>query len=96
MAAKTVLITGATDGIGRHTAKLLAAQGYHVLMHGRSLDRLEAVKKEISQHSDAVVHTYCADFASLKQVRAFAQQVADDHKHVDVLINNAGRCRQTC
>ncbi|MEM6439975.1 MAG: SDR family NAD(P)-dependent oxidoreductase [Pseudomonadota bacterium] len=83
---KTILITGATDGIGLLTAKKLAAAGHEVLIHGRSAAKLAAAAEEIG--SDA--RTYAADLADLAAVDALAEAVLADHPRLDVLINNAG------
>lgn len=82
---KTILITGATDGIGLEAAKLLAAEGCKLLLHGRSAAKLEAVKSQIESSQ-----TYLADFADLGAVNAMADEIAGKHPHLDVLINNAG------
>jgi len=84
--SKTILITGATDGIGLLTAKMLADQGHAVLLHGRSADRLAAAKAAVG--GDA--KTYQADLSSLDETAALAQQILADHAQLDVLINNAG------
>ena len=77
----SVLVTGATDGLGRVVAHDLAARGLDVLVHGRSSERAVAVAEEIGA---AGVHL--ADFAVLAQVR----ELADALPRVDVLVNNAG------
>ncbi len=77
----TILVTGATDGLGRVVAGDLATRGMDVLVHGRDAERAQAVAAEIGA---AGVHL--ADFSSLAQVRA----LADGLPHVDVLVNNAG------
>ena len=77
----TVLVTGATDGLGRVVAGDLAERGFDVLVHGRSAERTAAVAEEIRA---AGVHV--ADFSVLAQVRALASELP----HVDVLVNNAG------
>ena len=77
----TVLVTGATDGLGRVVAGDLAARGMEVLVHGRDAGRAEAVAAEIGA---AGVHV--ADFASLAEVRALAEALP----RLDVLVNNAG------
>jgi retinol dehydrogenase-12 len=91
MNVKTILVTGATDGIGFETARVLAVLGHRVLMHGRSEQKgaaaVAAIRKE-SPSSD--VHFYQADFASLAQVRNLAQQINAEIPRLDVLINNAG------
>ena len=46
--SKTILITGATDGIGLETAKILLKKGHHVLLHGRSADKLKRVESDLS------------------------------------------------
>jgi NAD(P)-dependent dehydrogenase (short-subunit alcohol dehydrogenase family) len=77
----TILVTGATDGLGRVVARDLAERGLHVLVHGRDAGRAQAVAAEIDA---AGVHL--ADFSSLAQVRA----LAGDLPRIDVLVNNAG------
>ena len=85
---KTVLITGATDGIGLLTAGKIVEQGHHVLLHGRSPEKLEKVKAELSSIGN--IETYIADLSDLNVVRSFAQEIKDNHNSLDVLINNAG------
>ncbi|MGR3572238.1 SDR family NAD(P)-dependent oxidoreductase [Brevirhabdus sp.] len=90
---KTILITGATDGIGLLTAKTLVADGHNVLLHGRSADKLEAAAEQV----DGDPETYRADLSDLSAVASFAEEVRARHERLDVLINNAGvlKARQT-
>ncbi|CAL5223777.1 g6342 [Coccomyxa viridis] len=92
MDGKKVLITGATDGIGLHTAKQLARMGADVLVHGRNQKKAEAAAKEVARAggSKNTVRFYAADLASLDETKALAQQVQRDHPSLDILVNNAG------
>ena len=83
---KTILITGATDGIGLLTAKTLTAEGHNVLLHGRSADKLEAAAREVGGNPE----TYRADLSLLEDVNALVADVRSKHDTLDVLINNAG------
>ena len=88
---KKIMITGATDGIGLETAKMLAQQGHHILIHGRNPTKLSKVETGLSRLSkDAVIESYVADLSSLSEVEALANQVKSEHEKLDVLINNAG------
>ncbi|WP_251359201.1 SDR family NAD(P)-dependent oxidoreductase [Kangiella sp. TOML190] len=88
---KTILITGATDGIGFATAKMLVAAGHHLLLHGRSDKKLlETKQKLLTDNPDVQLDTYLADLSDLKRVNSFADEVLTKHQHLDVLINNAG------
>lgn len=82
---KTILITGATDGIGRLTAQMLAEQGHEVLLHGRSAEKLARVAQDLGG-----VATYQADLSNLGETREMAATVKTKHSRLDVLINNAG------
>lgn len=91
MSERVILITGATDGIGRGAAEALAETGATVLLHGRDAGRLAAARDEIARATgNDRLDTYVADFAALAQVRRLAGEVAAAHPVLHVLINNAG------
>jgi NAD(P)-dependent dehydrogenase (short-subunit alcohol dehydrogenase family) len=81
----TVLLTGATDGLGRAVAERLAASGVTLLLHGRNAGRLAAVASSVGG-----ARTFVADLASLDEVRALAAAVLAGTDRLDVLVNNAG------
>jgi NAD(P)-dependent dehydrogenase (short-subunit alcohol dehydrogenase family) len=81
---RTVIVTGASDGIGAAAARALARRGDQVIVVGRSPTKTSAVAKEIG----AVSHV--ADFARLDEVRALAADLRARHPRIDVLLNNAG------
>jgi NAD(P)-dependent dehydrogenase (short-subunit alcohol dehydrogenase family) len=89
--AKTILVTGSTDGIGKATAKALARQGHRVLVHGRDREKGRAVLREIGKEAEgSTLDLFTADLSSLRGVRGLADQVGDRYERLDVLINNAG------
>ena len=83
---KHVLITGATDGIGRETARVLASLGHHVMVHGRSRTKASDVAAALGERATS----YVADFSRMAEVEALAERVAHEQPELDVLINNAG------
>ena len=86
-----VLVTGATDGLGRGVAERLASEGATVLIHGRDPERLAAAAAEIERATgNARIRTYLADLASLAQVRSLADEVEHSNDELHVLVNNAG------
>ena len=91
LAGAKILVTGATDGLGRRVASDLAAGGATVLLHGRNPERLEATIEEVRRETGSERLGSClADLSSLGEVRALAQQVLAEQDRLDVLINNAG------
>lgn len=87
---QTVLLTGATDGIGLIAAQKLAQLGARIILHGRHQEKIDAASEEIQRQSGYSPAAYQSDFASLAEVRHLAEQILADHGAIDVLINNAG------
>lgn len=87
----TVLVTGATDGIGRETARQLLEKGMRVFVHGRTLEKarsaIEGLQRGIPSSQAEPVF---ADLANMHEVLALAEQVRRKTPALDVLINNAG------
>ncbi|MCX7567675.1 SDR family NAD(P)-dependent oxidoreductase [Sulfitobacter sp. F26169L] len=83
---KTILITGATDGIGFETAKMLVRDGHTVLVHGRSRNKLDAACAAIGGKTQP----YLADMSLSADVVGLIDEIKQDHTQIDVLINNAG------
>ena len=88
---KIVLITGATSGIGKATARALAGLGATVVVHGRNPKKCAATVAEIRQATgNQQVASIVADLASLAEIRKLAQEFKERYPHLHVLINNAG------
>ena len=88
---KVVLVTGATDGMGRALAIDLARAGATVLVHGRDPERItDTVRQVAAAGADDRVRWYRADLASLAEVRSLAERVIAAEPRLDVLVNNAG------
>lgn len=83
---KTILITGATDGLGHATALALASLGHEIIAHGRNTQKLEAMKAEIVANLSIVQ----ADMSDLSQVAQMGRDLVKAHDRIDVVINNAG------
>jgi len=90
MTGKTVLITGATNGIGLESAAVLAGMGANVIIVGRDAGRIDKARTYVKARSSASVASYLCDFSSLKSVNNLADQVLGDVPALHVLINNAG------
>lgn len=87
---RVALVTGSTDGLGREVATRLAAQGLHVIVHGRNAERGAEVVQAIAKTGRGSARFYRADFASLADVRRLAADVRRDYTRLDLLVNNAG------
>lgn len=85
---KTVLITGATSGIGRATARAFAKNSYKVILCGRREDRLAELQDELSQRTE--VHTLLFDVRHKKAVFKAIESLPAHFSEIDILINNAG------
>lgn len=85
----TIVVTGSTDGLGRAVALELAAPGKRLILHGRDPERGEEVRGRVVE-TGAEAQFHRADFASLAEVRSFAETIGREVETVDLLINNAG------
>ncbi|HET6876947.1 MAG TPA: SDR family oxidoreductase [Jatrophihabitans sp.] len=87
---KTVMITGASSGIGRATALRVGAAGGKVLLVARGVDKLEQTKTEIEDvGGTAFVHR--CDLSDMSDIERMCKEVLAEHGRVDILVNNAGR-----
>jgi 3-hydroxy acid dehydrogenase / malonic semialdehyde reductase len=87
---RTALITGATSGFGEATARLLAAEGWRVIITGRRLERLNTLQHAITEQHGDVVHALHFDVTQQPEVAKAIASLPDTWKAIDVLVNNAG------
>jgi NAD(P)-dependent dehydrogenase (short-subunit alcohol dehydrogenase family) len=87
---KTVVITGASSGIGKAAALKIAAAGGIPLLVARTVEKLEQVRAEI-EAAGGSAYVYSADLADYDSIDAVVARILADHASVDVLVNNAGR-----
>jgi NAD(P)-dependent dehydrogenase (short-subunit alcohol dehydrogenase family) len=90
MAGRTVVVTGATGGIGKATARALALMGAHVVIISRDPERTEETAEEIRLADGGQVDALAADLSSQAQVRRLADELLTTLPRIDVLVNNAG------
>src|ERR1700758_2659178 len=91
LSEQTILITGATDGLGRALASELAREGTTLLLHGRDEEKGERTVAEIGEASgNGRLRFLRADLASLEEVRGLGELVLGETDRLDVLVNNAG------
>ncbi|KAM3311630.1 hypothetical protein ACQJBY_031953 [Aegilops geniculata] len=87
----TAIVTGATNGIGKETARVLALRGANVIIPARTLESGLKVKESLAEEvPSSKLHVMEMDLSSLDSVRSFAGSFNSSHKHLNVLINNAG------
>ena len=81
---KTILITGATDGIGRLATQKLAALGHRILAHGRDQKKLES----LTNTTVGQIEPWLADLANLSDLRGMCRQILQQHERLDAVVNN--------
>ncbi|MFE1770811.1 SDR family NAD(P)-dependent oxidoreductase [Streptomyces sp. NPDC059008] len=92
LSSRTVLVTGATSGIGYETARRLAERGATVLVHGRTAEDAQAATDRLIATAGIAsgrLRGFGADFTRLEEVEAMARRVVAEHPHLDALVNNA-------
>ena len=87
---RTVVITGASSGIGRSAALKIAAAGGIPLLVARGLEKLEETKAEI-EAAGGTAHVYTADLSDMESIDKLVAQILADHASIDMIVNNAGR-----
>ena len=91
---KIILITGASSGIGRATAKVFAAEGAKLLLCARRVERLKELEAKITkEYPSAAVHTFALDVRDRDAVDSMFDKLPEEWKEVDILLNNAGLSR---
>jgi len=86
----TVILTGATRGIGRAAAVQLAARGAELALVGRDEERVRETAAEAREAGDAPVHEHVADLSRMEETRRLSAELLEAYPRIDVLANNAG------
>ena len=87
---KTVIITGASSGIGKSAARKIAAAGGIPILVARTMEKLEEVKAEI-ERDGGTAYAYSCDLSDMDSIDATLEQIFSEHASIDMLVNNAGR-----
>jgi len=87
---KTIMITGATTGFGKATAEKFAANGYNIIITGRRKDLLDELENKLNAFGTIKVLSLCFDVRRKEEVESVINNLPEDWKNIDVLVNNAG------
>ena len=88
--SKVIIITGASRGIGRETAKLLARNGHTVIAnYNKSAEKAKELQEELKKEN-INIDIYKADVSKREECKALVEYAIEKYKHIDVLVNNAG------
>lgn len=90
MEKKIVLITGASSGIGEGCARKFAMNGYRLILNGRNIDKLNAVKKELEENYQADIYLLPFDVRDRQAAKTALDSLPAEWKEIDILVNNAG------
>jgi NADP-dependent 3-hydroxy acid dehydrogenase YdfG len=90
MTPKILFVTGATAGFGKAIAIKFAAAGFSIIINGRRLDRLEALKKELESTYSVAVFISSFDIRNREAVKTAIESLPEEWKAIDILVNNAG------
>ncbi len=89
----TILITGATSGIGKATANLFAKNGYKLILTGRRKEKLDIMRLELESNYDCKVLKLPFDVTSTEQIDQALATLPEDWRNIDILLNNAGKAK---
>lgn len=96
LTGRTIVVTGATSGLGRQAAEQFARLGSHVIISGRNAAKAARVRADIAKDTgSSELSVACADMGELDQVRAMADELVAAHPRIDVLVHNAGALTAT-
>lgn len=87
---KTIFITGSTDGIGKELAVKLIQSGFNVILHGRSIQKLNETIKEIKNRTSQVCKGYIADLSNFQEVVSMCKSIESEIESLNVVVHNAG------
>ena len=87
---KTILITGATSGIGKACAELFAKENYQLILTGRRAERLEKIKQDLISKYKVKIHVLCFDIQNKKATENAINTLPESFKNIAILLNNAG------
>lgn len=90
MEKKIVLITGASSGIGEGCARKFAMNGYRLILNGRNIDKLNAVKKELEENYQADIYLLPFDVRDRQAAKTALDSLPAEWREIDILVNNAG------
>lgn len=88
--AQTILITGATSGIGKATTELFAKHGFRIIIAGRRKERLESIEKQLIKDYNIECHHLCFDIRNNQAVEEAISSLPKSWENIDILLNNAG------
>lgn len=90
---KTIFISGATSGIGKATAEVFAAHGHRLILNGRRVARLEALKNQFESEHHSEVHLLPFDVRNVNDIQQAIDKLPEEWRNIDVLLNNAGKAK---